>query len=311
MNNKITGEVKLTPAEVRFFHSKIPVDSLPFIESEVELQQLVKKPTWSHEAKKEAREFLESIRQRVLNGENMSALARLYSEDPGSAREGGFYANIGRGQFDPAFESVMFRLKSGEISTIFETAYGFHFVQLVQRRGELVDVRHILIIPKITNDDYFRCKKQLDSIHDEITAGRLLFEDAVKKFSDDAETKQNGGLMINPANSSTKFDNEILSQLDKNLIATLNSLQVGDVCKPMQFTGQDGKIGFRIMKLKNRIDPHKLNLKDDYQRVANMASEGRKKELVRDWIKRRSKITYIKLDPQLTCKFDNEWTINN
>ena len=311
MSGKITGELKLTPAEVRHYYNSIPMDSLPLIESEVELQQLVKKPTHSAEAKKEAKEFLETIRQRVLKGESMSTMARLYSEDPASAREGGFYANIGRGQFDPAFESVMFRLKGGEISTIFESAYGYHFVQLVQRRGELVDVRHILIIPKITNEDYIRSKKLLDSIHTEIKAGNITFEDAVKRFSDDADTKQNGGLMVNPANATTKFDNEVLSQIDKNMIATLNTMETGDISKPMQFSIPDGKPGFRILKLKNRIDPHKVNLKDDYQRIAGMATDKKKKELIGDWIRKRSKITYIKLDPEFACKFENTWTISN
>lgn len=312
MNNKIAGDVKLTPAEIRHFFSSIPEDSLPLISSEVELEQLVKKPTFSEQAKKDARDLLESYRQRVIKGEvSMSTIARLYSEDPGSAREGGFYANVGRGQFDPAFESVMFRLKNGEISNVFESAYGYHFVQLVQRRGELVDVRHVLVIPKITNEDYLRSKKQLDSLHTEITKGTITFADAVKRFSDDAETKQNGGLMINPQTASTRFDNEMLNAIDKNLIAVLNSLKIGEISSPMQFVGTDGKPGFRILRLKNRIDPHKANLKDDYQRIMAMATDAKRKELVRDWIKRRSKITYIKIDPEFTCKFENDWTISN
>jgi len=311
MSGKISGEIKLSPAEVRLFYNSIPQDSLPLVDSEVELQQLVKKPTASQQSRQDAKEFLESLRQRVLKGESMSTMARLYSEDPASAREGGLYNNIGRGQFDPAFEAVMFRLKNGEISTIFESAYGFHFVELVQRRGELVDVRHILIVPKITNDDYMRSKKQLDSIYTAITAATISFEEAVKKFSDDSETRQNGGLMINPATASTKFDNEVLSQIDKNLIATLNTMKVGDVSRSMQFAAADGHPGFRMLRLKNRIDPHRTNLKEDYQKINLMAMEARKKELVREWIKRRSKITYIRLDPEYKCKFENDWTISN
>lgn len=311
MSATIAGEIKLSPAEVRQYYQSIPTDSLPLIESEVELQQLVKKPTASEDSRKEAKEFLETLRQRVLKGESMTTMARLYSEDPASAREGGLYIGIGRGQFDPVFESVMFRLKNGEISTIFESAYGFHFIELVARRGEMVDVRHILIIPKITNDDYVRSKKQLDSLYYEIRNGSITFEDAVKKFSDDAETKQNGGLMVNPQTASTKFDNEILSQLDKNMIATLNALNVGEISKSMQYTAPDGKPGFRMLKLKNRIDPHRTNTKDDYQKLSLMATESKKREMISDWIKKRSKITYIKLDPEYMCKFENEWTISN
>jgi len=311
MNGKITGDTKLTPSEVRLFFNTIPQDSLPLIESEVELQQLVKKPSFSADAKKEAKETLEAYRQRVLRGEvSISTIARLYSEDPGSAKEGGHY-EFGRGVMDPSFEAVAFRLKKGEISNVFETAYGYHFVQLEQRKGEMVEVRHVLIMPKMSNEDFFRCKRQLDSIYEDIKSGNISFEDAVKKYSDDEETKQNAGLMINPANASTRFDNETISQIDKNLIATFNSMQANDFSKPMQFTGADGKPGYRILKLKNRIDPHKANLKEDYQRISMMANQEKKKDLVKEWIKKRSKITYIKLDKEFVCKFENQWTINN
>ena len=311
MNGKITGETKLTPAEVRQYFAKIPVDSLPLIESEVELQQLVKKPVFSADAKKEAKETLESYRQRVLKGEvSMSTIARLYSEDPGSAKDGGHY-EFGRGVMDPSFESVAFRLKKGEISNVFETPYGYHFILLEQRKGEMVAIRHVLIMPKMSNEDVFACKRQLDSIYEVIKEGKMTFEEAVKKFSDDEETKQNAGLMINPANASTRFDNETLGQLDKNMVATLNSMQPGDFSKAMQFATPDGKPGYRLIKLKNRIDPHKANLKEDYQRISMMATQDKKKELVREWIKKRSKITYIKLDKEYTCKFENQWTINN
>lgn len=310
MNGKITADSKLTPAEVRLYFSTIPQDSLPLIESEVELQQLVKKPSFSPEAKKDAKETLEGYRQRVLSGEvSISTIARLYSEDPGSAKEGGHY-EFGRGVMDPSFEAVAFRLKKGEISTVFETAYGYHFMQLLQRKGEMVEVRHVLLMPKMTNEDFFRCKRQLDTIYDDIKSGKITFEEAVRKYSDDDETKQNDGLMVNPANASTRWDNETISQLDKNLIATFNSMEPGDFSKPMQFYTHDGKPGYRILKLKNRIDPHKANLKEDYQRISNMANQDKKKELVKEWIKKRSKITYIKLDPEFICKFENPWVIS-
>lgn len=310
MNGKITGDSKLTPAEIRLYFNTIPQDSLPLIESEVELQQLVKKPSFSPEAKKDARETLESYRQRVLSGEvSISTIARLYSEDPGSSKEGGRY-EFGRGVMDPSFEAVAFRLKKGEISTVFETAYGYHFMQLLQRKGETVEVRHVLLMPKMSNDDFYRCKHQLDTIYEEIRSGRITFEEAVRKYSDDEETKQNDGLMINPATASTRFDNETLGQIDKNLVATLNSMEPADFSHPMQFFTPDGKPGYRLLKLKNRIDPHRANMKDDYQRISNMANQSKKKELVKDWIKKRSKITYIKLDPDYVCQFENPWIIS-
>jgi peptidyl-prolyl cis-trans isomerase SurA len=298
MESKVTGDVKLTPAEVREFFNSIPGDSLPLIGAEVELQQLVKKPTFSAEAKKDAREL-------------MSILARLYSEDPGSAKDGGLISNVARGMMDPAFESTAFRLRKGEVSGVFESAYGYHIIELVQRKGELLDLRHILIIPKITNADFFRSKRQLDSLHQEISAGRLTFEDAVSRFSDDLETKQNGGLMINPSTASTRFDHETLAQIDPKIVATVNTMSVGDISAPMEFAGTDGKPGFRIVKLKNRVDPHKANLKDDYQRIMMMATAAKRRESIRNWIMNRSKITYIRLDPGFDCRFDNQWTISN
>ncbi len=313
MEGKISGEsVKLTPSEVRLFYNSIPEDSLPLFDSEVELQQLVRKPSFSAEAKKEAKDLLESYRERVVSGQSsMSTLARLYSEDPGSAKDGGFYANVARGVMDPTFEGVAFRLKKGEISQVFETVYGYHFIELVQRKGELLDLRHILVMPKMSNADFFNCKKQLDSIYTEIKEGRISFEDAVRKYSDDADTKQNGGLMINPQSASTRFDNETLSQIDPKLIVTLNSMSIGDICTPVQFMSHDGKPGFRILKLKNRIDPHKANIKDDYQRLMLMATAHKKQEDVRNWVRVHSKNTYIRLDPGFECQFQNDWVINN
>ena len=312
MKSNITGNDKLTPAEIRLFFNSSIQDSLPFVESEVELQQLVKKPICSPHEKQEAKELIESYRERVVNGKStMSTLARLYSEDPGSAAKGGLYNNVARGIMDPAFEAVAFRLKKGEISNVFETSYGFHFIELVQRKGDLLDLRHILIMPKMTNEDFFKCKRDLDSIYNEINLGIISFENAVKKYSDDLETKQNSGLMINPQTANTKFDNIALSQIDENSIVVLNNMKVADISKPMQFKLPDGKPGFRILKLKTRIEPHKMNLNEDYQKLAQFANVEKNKKLVKEWIKKRSKISYIKLDPEFACKFENNWTISN
>lgn len=308
----ITGDTKVTPAEIKAFYNSMPEDSLPLVNAEVELQHLVRKPVWSEEAKKEAKETIESYRLRVLKGQtSMSTLARLYSEDPGSAGEGGMYKNVARGVMEPSFDATAFRLKNGEISPVFETSYGYHFIELVQRKGDLLDLRHILIVPKMTNDDFFKCKRDLDSIHAEIVDGRISFEDAVKKYSDDVETKQNQGLLINPRTASTKFDDETLSQIDQNIIVTLSNMKIGEISKPMQFMGFDGKPGFRILKLKNRIDPHRTNMKDDYQKLQQMATNAKNKKLVKEWVKKRSASTYIKLDPEFACKFENEWIISN
>ncbi len=313
MQSKINPDSKLTPAEVRQYFNSIPEDSLPLINAEHELQQLVKKPKFSEEAKKIAKEQLEGYRLRVLSGESMSTLARLYSEDPGSAKEGGLISNVFRGQMVPEFEAVAFRLKTGEVSNVFETSYGYHFIQLVSRRGDLLDLRHILIIPRMSNSDYYKCKVQLDSIAEQIQKGTITFEAAVKKFSDDAETVNNNGLMINPMNATTKWTIEEISQIDQKLVLTLSEMKIGDVSKTIEFVNYaDNKPAFRIIKLKNRIDPHRANLKDDYQKISQMALYDKNRKNVKEWIKKRSKITYIKIEDDFKdCSFENNWVISH
>lgn len=311
MQQKVIGDVKLTPAEVRAYFHSIPVDSLPLINTELQIGQLVRLPPVSTEAKKAAREQLESYRQRVIKGESMSILAALYSEDPGSAKKGGLYENVGRGMMVPEFEAVAFRLKNGEISEVFETPFGFHFIQSIARKGEVVDLRHILLSPKITQLDMLNAKNQLDSIRELIVSKQITFEDAARRFSDDKETKQNGGLMINPGTGSTKWENEDIGQVDQNLVFLFDKMEVGEVTPPVQYVGGDAKMGYRILTIISRSDPHRANLKDDYPRLLQMATEKKQMEKMGEWITKRSKVTYIKIDPAFLCKFEHKWVITN
>jgi peptidyl-prolyl cis-trans isomerase SurA len=313
MQSRISPSDKISPAEIRAFFSTIPEDSLPLISSEYEMEQLVKKPTYSAEEKKNAKDKLESYRERVLQGESMSVLARIYSEDPTSAKEGGMITNVFRGQMVPEFEAVAYRLKTGDISQVFESSFGYHFIQLVARKGDLLDLRHILIIPKMSNADYYRSKIQLDSIAKAIRDGSVSFEDAVKKYSDDKETFQNGGLMVNPMSASPKWTIEDISQMDQKLVQTVSELAIGEISKTMEYQNYtDQKPAFRIIKLKNRIDPHKANMKDDYQKIQQMAMMDRNRKSLKEWIKKRSKLTYIKIDDEFKdCKFVNPWVLSN
>ena len=312
MQQKVTGETKLTPNEVRLFFNTLPIDSLPLINSELEIGHIVRKPPISDNAKTEVRAQLEVYRQRVVNGESMSVIAALYSEDPGSAKNGGRYESVMRGQMVPEFESVAFRLKQGEVSEIFETSYGYHFMQLVARKGESVDVRHVLMSPKISQLDVLKAKEELDSIRELISNGTFKFNDAALKYSNDNDTKQNGGLIINPASNSTKWELEEIGQMDQNLVFMLeNQMKVGDVTPVIQYVGADAKQAWRIVYLKSRTDPHKANMKDDYTKLLNMASFEKQKSLVKDWITKKSKTTYIKIDNDFnSCKLEYNWTIN-
>jgi peptidyl-prolyl cis-trans isomerase SurA len=311
MQQKVTGESKLTPSEVRAFYNTLPIDSLPLINSELEIGHIVRKPPVTDEAKTAVRAQLEVYRQRVVNGESISVIAALYSEDPGSAKNGGYYQFM-RGQMVPEFEAVSFRLKQGEVSEIFESSYGFHFIQSIGRKGESVEVRHVLMSPKISQLDLLHAKEQLDSIRNAIVAGTIKFEEAALKFSNDNETKQNGGLIINPNANSTKWELDEIGEMDQNLVFMLeNQMKVGDVSPVINHTGTDAKQAWRIVYLKSRTEPHKANMESDYIRLLNMATFEKQKTLIENWITKKSKSTYIKIDTEFnTCKLEYNWIIN-
>ncbi|MFN6038332.1 MAG: peptidylprolyl isomerase [Bacteroidota bacterium] len=310
MNQKIAGEIKVTPAEVRSYLKSIPEDSLPLINSEVEIGQIIRKPIISEKAKKDARDKLAKIRKQIVeDGESFAVKATLYSEDPGSAKNGGEYDNIQRGSFVPEFEAAAFRLKPGEISEIVETAYGFHIIQLIARKGDFFDVRHILISPKMSNEDLYKCKLSLDSVHQKIKSGEISFCDAAAKFSDEKETRMNCGLMINMASGNTRFEIDELGQMDEKLVFMLDKMEVGDMSEPMPFLSRDQKQAYRIFYLKKRVPPHKANLKDDYQRLQTFAQMQKQEKILNNWVNRKIKSTYIKIDPYyLKCPFKNNWT---
>jgi len=311
MQQKITGETKLTPNEVRTYFGTLPIDSLPLVNSELELGHIVRKPPISDEAKTAVRAQLEIFRTRVTNGESISVIAALYSEDPGSAKNGGYY-EFGRGQMVPEYEAVAFRLKAGEVSEIFETNYGYHFMQLVARKGEMVQVRHVLMSPKISALEILKAKDELDSIREIIANGSINFSDAALKYSNDKDTKQNGGLLLNPNTNSSKWELDEIGEMDQNLVFMLeNQMKVGDVSPVIQYVGTDSKQAWRIIYLKSRTEPHKANMKDDYMKLLNMATFQKQKNAIEHWIEKKSKSTYIKIDePFNTCKLEYNWTIN-
>jgi peptidyl-prolyl cis-trans isomerase SurA len=240
----------------------------------------------------------------------MSTLAALYTEDPGSAKTGGRYDGIMRGRFVPEFEAIAFRLKPGEVSEIFETQFGLHFMQLIARRGEMVDVRHILVTPKISAADVVNAKNKLDSIYMLLEEKKISFCDAAMKYSDDKETKNNCGTMVNMQTGNSRFETDELGQIDQNLIFLLDKMKIGDYTKPTLYQMQDSKQAYRIIYLKTRTEPHRANLKDDYQRLQNFAVVNKQKRLVKEWVNKKAKSTYIKLDPEyMDCTFENSWNL--
>lgn len=308
MQSKIIGGITVSPADVRFFYNSIPEDSLPLINSEVEIAHILKQPVVSAEAKKAAWEKIEGYRQRVIKGESMSVLATLYTEDPGSAGKGGKYEGISRGSFVPEFEAVAFRLRPGEISEVFETSFGYHFIELLSRRGEMVDVRHLLVTPKITNEDMIKAKLELDTIYEKIQSKKISFCEAAIKYSDDKDTRNNCGTLVNNQTGNTRFEVDELGAVDKNLVFMMDKMAVGEISKPLNYSTPDNKQAFRILYLKARTEPHKANLKDDYQRIQNMALMEKQKRIADEWVNKKIRSMYIKIDPEFKkYNFQHNW----
>lgn len=305
MQSKIAGDIKVSPAEVKLFYSEIPVDSIPFIESEIQVAQILSKPPVNDKEKDRVRNELKEIKQKILDGRSFASMAAFYSQDPVSAAKGGELGFVNRGDLVPEFEAAAFALKGSEISDIVESTYGFHVIQLIERRGETINVRHILLSPKASPEDLDKARLRLDSLQKAIRLDEIDFSEAALKYSDDEETKNNSGVLINPNSGSTWWE---ISQLDQGIFFAIDKLKIGEMSDPVQVKEGEKKIGYRILMLKARTEPHKANLKDDYQRILLAAENKKKEQRVDDWIKRKRKDFFIKIDPQYSdCAFQNNW----
>jgi peptidyl-prolyl cis-trans isomerase SurA len=309
MQGKVTGDLSVTPNDVRNYYNSIPEDSIPLINAEVEVGQIVKKPQTTPEAKREAKTKIENIRQRIMKGEStFPAMAALYSEDPGSANKGGLYEHIQRGQFVPEWDAWAFKLKPNEISEVFESVYGYFVIQLLERRGDEVDARSLLIAPKVEATDLIRAKQALDTIYTKLLTDTINFAEEAAKYSDDEETKNSGSLILNPFSGSTRFQMDEIGQMDQNVAFAIDKLKVGEFTKPMPMAGHDGKQAYRILYLKTRTSPHRANLTDDYQKMQAMALAQKQQEAIQKWIKKKAVNTYIRIaDDYKNCTFKNKW----
>jgi peptidyl-prolyl cis-trans isomerase SurA len=305
IQSKITADIKVSPSEVKDYFNRIPKDSLPMINTEYQIGQIVKKPPVSFDELAASYEKIKTLRERILKGEKFSTLAILYSEDPGSAAKGGELGMFGRGTMYPEFEGAAFNLKEpGEISDIIKTEAGYHILQLIERRGDYINVRHILIQPKVSPEDLDKARMKLDSVRVLIKNHSLTFDEAALKFSDDP-SKINGGLLINPVTNTTRFEAD---QLEPSLFFVIDNLEVGDVSQPVKFLTDEGKEAYRLLYLKVRSEPHRLNLKDDYNKIQTMALQEKQNKAIQEWVREKIKTTYIKInDKYKNCEFQNKW----
>lgn len=301
---KITKDVNITPSEVKAFLKKLPKDSIPEISSEIEVGMIMKIPVIGDAEKQACIDRLKSFKERIKKGDDFSTLAVLYSEDPGSAKKGGELGMFKRGDMRIEFEAAAFKLKPGEISDIVETEDGFHIIQMIERKGEYINVRHILLQPKVSIASMIHAKNILDSVGNLIEQKKITFADAVVRFSDDP-TRNNGGLIINPMTGTSKYE---ASQLDPKIFFVIDKLKVGDISAPVLYKTDRGKEQYRLYYLKARTVPHKANLEDDYAKIHQMALDEKKMDAMNDWIKERIVKTYISIDEGYRkCTFQREW----
>ena len=289
----ITSTVTITPSEIRSYFSTFPADSLPIVNEEVEVAQILKLPPASASAISETKKKLDKLKDRITKGESFGTLAILYSEDPGSSRNGGLYTSIKRGMFVKEFEAVMFSLEKGEVSEVFKTEYGYHIAVLEERREDEVDVRHILMSPKISPLDLNNAKELLVELRDSVLNGDLLFEKAVLTHSDDKTTKFNGGKLINSNNGTSKFE---LAQLEQGINSAIENLEIEAITEPIYLKMDDGKEAYRMFMLVDRKEQHQVNLIDDYKKIRDLALDSKKDESIEQWISKSLEKTYVRIN---------------
>lgn len=305
---EITSSVDVTPKEVKNYFLNFDPDSLPMVNETIEVAHILKHPPASAYAIKETENKLEKLKERVLKGESFATLAILYSEDPGSSRNGGLYNAIKRGMFVKEFESVMFSLQDGEISDVFETEYGYHIVMMEEHRGDEVDIRHILMSPKISAIDLNIAKDILISVRDSILDEQLTFGDASIRYSDDEMTKFNGGKLINLNTGTSKFE---LHELENSIKLAIEQLEVNEISEPIYVKLDDGKEAYRLFRLLSKAEAHIVNFKDDYKMIRDMALDQKKDEAISEWINTTLLKTYVRINEAYkVLDFQYNWLKN-
>ncbi len=305
----IIADAKVNPADVKVFFNTIPSDSLPYYDAELQVGEIIFKPQVVPENKQFALDKINELRNRAMKGEDFATLASLYSEDPGSQDKGGELGFFNRSEMDPNFEGAAFALKTpGDISPVVESSFGYHVIQLIERRGERINVRHILITPRTTSIDLTKASGRADSIYQKLISGKISFLNAVDKFSEDEDSKNNGGMLVNSASGNTFFTMPDLGEKDKTLVFTIDSLKAGQFSKPELFRDEDGKMMYRIVYLKSESVAHKGNMKDDYDKFQAAALSQKQADIFSKWVEEKISRSYIFIDPQYeNCASMEKW----
>ena len=295
MQQKLVGEIKITPAEVRRYFKDLPQDSIPYIPTQVEVQIITQQPKIPLDEIEDVKRKLREYTERENKGESFSMLARLYSDDRGTAINGGEMPFTGRGYLDPAFANVAFNLQDpNKVSKIVESEYGFHIIQLMEKRGDRIKVRHILLKPHVPEEALMAGTARLDSIADDIRNGKFTFEEAASVLSQDKDTRNNHGLLPNPQTNTSKFE---MQELPPEIAKVVDKMKVGEISEAFTMIPQKtGKEECVIVKLKSRINGHKATISEDYQNLKEIVLEKRRDEMLDKWIREKQKHTYVRIN---------------
>jgi peptidyl-prolyl cis-trans isomerase SurA len=306
MQQKVVENVEVTPEEVRQFYFDIPEDQRPLFSAEVEVAQIIIEPVITEKAKQDVIDRLNEFRRDIVeNGSSFATKAVLYSKD-GSASKGGLIPGIRKNSpFAKEFKDVAFSLQEGDVSEPFETEFGYHIVTVDKVRGQEIDVRHIILFPEVTSESVTRARAKIDSIRTEITQGRLSFADAARKFSDETETRNNGGQLINPVSLDTKFD---LTKMDPTLSAQVYNLEENEVSQIFSDRDYTGKTSFKILTVTSRQSEHAADFVDDYEKIQELALKEKQIKAIETWQNKKIKDTYISVNGDyLDCEFASNW----
>ena len=304
--SKIISDVKITPNEVKEFYNQLESEDIPLVPTKLELSQIVISPVLSEEKQQSIKDKLNNFRKRIYNGEDFKVLATLYSDDIVSANNGGELGFMKRGELVPEFERAAFKLKKDEISEVVESKFGFHIIQMIERRGEQINVRHILIKPKYSSLSLKNASDKINSIKADLDSSKISFAEALQRFSDD-ESKNNGGIILNPKNGTSFFT---FDEIDPSIRYTVEKMKIGDISDPSLSKSQDGtQAAYRLIKLNNKIDEHKANVVDDFDLLKEYALANKKQKVLEKWVTDNINDTYINLSKDLSvCSCYNKWT---
>jgi len=304
MQTTIAADITTTPADVRRFYKLIPEDSIPLLPAEVELSVIQIDPPNLEENKLEVRQRLLDLRGRIIEGESFRALAILYSEDEGTAARGGELGFTNRAKLDKSYADEAYSLKKNAVSRVVESIYGYHIIELIERNGDMINTRHILMRPKVKPEEAIEARERLDSIANQVRMDSLSFEEAAFRFSTDKDSRINGGKYVDPQSRS---DVVAIDNLAPEVYQVVRDMNIGEISRAFESTNAEGKTVFKIVRLDKQTAPHKANLKDDFNYLSELTMQQKRMDKYRKWIEDKMEITYIKVSDEFkTCNFANE-----